>query len=374
MKKSLHAFVGLGVALLIVGPITGLKIFQIGHLIAYAQEMGAGGPPPTKVASAIAENQSWENALRATGSLDPVQGVILAAELGGKVVEIAVESGATVKAGDLLVRLDSSSETARLAAAQATLRLAQVNLDRASGLLAQTTISQSEFDSADATQKQALAELATIQATLDKKSILAPFAGRVGIRLVNLGQTLREGEAIIPLQTLDPIFVNFAIPQQHIGSLTVGQKLRVEIDGVAAAIEGELTAINPQVDAATRNVRVQGTLANPTETLRPGMFAQVSLVLPTAAAVLAVPATAVVRAPFGDSVFIVEEKDGKQIAKQQFVKVGRSRGDFIAIVEGLKTGDRIVTAGAHKLLNGAPLLLDDSMQPPTSLTPTPKNS
>lgn len=374
MNKPVQALVGLGVALLIVGPITGLKVLQIGNLIAFATEMGAAGTPPTAVASHEVVSEAWEQRLSVVGSLEPVQGVTLAAELGGKVVAIEVESGASVRAGDLLVRLDTATEDARLAAAEASLKLAQINRSRARDLLAQTTISQAEFDTADATEKQAAAEVTNIRSTIDKKAIRAPFAGRVGIRRVNLGQTLREGDLIIPLQALNPIYVDFSVPQQHVSELSVGQKLRVTVAGVPGEIEGTVTAVNPEVDVATRSLRVQGTIANPQETLRPGMYANIGIVLPTTDAVLAVPLTAVVHAPYGDSVFVVDQKDGKPVARQQFVRLGRTRGDFVAVVDGLKAGERVVSAGAFKLTNGAPLMLNDAMQPTPSTKPAPKNS
>ncbi len=371
MKKT---FLAIGLLLLFVGPVAGIKFLQITSIMAYGKEMQAAGYPPAPVATALVTEQSWENTLSAVGSLRPVQGVTLAAEVGGKVIEIAVESGAAVQAGDLLVKLDSSTEEAQLASAEASQRLAQLNLDRSRDLLSKNTIAQSEFDAADASYKQAAAQTASIRAMLDKKTIRAPFTGRVGIRLVNLGQTIREGDAIIPLQALDPIFVDFTLPQQRIGSVNVGQVVRITVDGVAAAADGKLTAINPQVDASTRSVRLQATFANADERLRPGMFAQVSLVLPEKETVLVVPTTAVVRAPFGDSIYVVEDKEGKLVARQQFVRLGATRGDFTVVTNGLKAGERIVSAGAFKLMNGAAVAPNDDMQPEASLTPEPRNS
>lgn len=330
--------------------------------------------PPTAVASALVVEQEWEESFHAVGSLKAVQGVTLSAELGGTVVEIAVDNGARVEKGALLVRLDTSAEDAQLAAAEANLKLAELQLERSKSLLGQNTISQSEFDSADASAKAAVAEVAIIQAQIAKKSIRAPFAGRVGIRTVNLGQTLPAGAAVIPLQALDPIFIDFTLPQQRIGSIAEGQSLRVKLVGLPGTFDGLVTAINPEVDASTRSVRLQGTLANPDEKLRPGMFADVTLVQTNKSKVVAVPATAILYAPFGDSVYVVEEKDGKTIARQQFVRIGAARGDFVAIEDGLKPGDRVVTAGAFKLRNNAAIVLDDKMQPEASLTPTPRNT
>lgn len=371
MKKTLLA---IGLLLLFVGPVVGIKVLQIGSMMAYGKAMEAAGYPATPVATALVTEQTWENTLSAVGSLRPVQGVTLSAEVTGKVVEITVENGAAVKEGDLLVKLESSTEEAQLASAEANERLAQLNLERSRDLLSKNTIAQSEFDAADATHKQAVAQSASIRALLDKKTIRAPFAGRVGIRLVNLGQTLAVGDEIIPLQALDPIFVDFTLPQQRIGAVSVGQVIRITVDGVATQTDGKLTAINPQVDAATRSVRLQATFSNPDERLRPGMFAQVSLVLPEKEKVLVIPTTAVVRAPFGDSVYVVEDKDGKLVARQQFVRLGATRGDFTVVTEGLKPGERVVSAGAFKLMNGAAVTPKDDMQPEASLTPEPRNS
>ncbi|MBC8008843.1 MAG: efflux RND transporter periplasmic adaptor subunit [Burkholderiales bacterium] len=364
-----------GIILVVVlGPIVLIKFLQISSLIAMGKAMETGGMPPTPVATFVAAAQEWEETIPSVGSLKAVQGVTLSAELGGTVVEIAVENGAAVEKGALLVRLDTSVEEAQLAATEANLKLSQLQLDRSKSLLAQSTISQSEFDSADASAKAAAAEVANIQAQLAKKTIRAPFAGRVGIRMVNLGQTLAAGAQVIPLQALDPIFIDFNLPQQRLSSIAVGQALRLKIEGLDEPFEGKITAINPEVDASTRNVRVQGTLANPAEKLRPGMFADVLLVRPEKLQVVAVPVTAIIYAPFGDSVYVVEEKDGKTIARQQFVRLGGTRGDFVAITGGITAGARVVSAGAFKLQNNAPVIIDDKMQPEASLTPKPNNT
>lgn len=371
VKKSLLTLLILAV---ILGPILGLFAGKMLSLFAYFEEMQEAGLPPTVVASAVAEKQRWETVVNSVGSLRPVQGVTLSAELGGTLVEIAVENGAPVSKGDLLIRIDASSEQAQLAAAEAGVRLAELSLERARGLLAKATVSQAEFDAAEAGYKEAVARADNVRTLIAKKTIRAPFDGRVGIRLVNLGQTVRDGDPLIPLQALDPIYVDFWVPQQQLERLSTGQQVRVQVRGVSATGEGRITAINPQVDSATRNVLVQATLPNSTEILRPGMFASVSVVLPTAEEVVAVPATALVRAPYGDSVFVIDRKDGGLVARQQFVRTGPSRGDFVAIIEGLAPGERIVSAGAFKLRNGAAVALNDEMQPVASLRPTPKNS
>lgn len=371
LKKFFLTIAILGVVL---GPILGLFATKMASLFAYFEEMEAAGMPPTSVASAVAEQQRWENVVSSVGSLRPVQGVTLSAELGGKIVEIAVANGAPVKRGDLLVRIDTSSEEAQLAAAEASVRLAQLSLERSRRLLDKETVSRAEFDAAAAAHEEAVAQADSVRAAIAKKTIRAPFDGRVGIRLVNLGQTVREGDPLIPLQALDPIYVDFSVPQQQLGQLSNGQPVRVEVQGVALRAHGLITAINPQIDPATRNVLVQATLSNPDEVLRPGMFASIAVVLPKAIDVVAIPATALIRAPYGDSVFIVDEREGGLVARQQFVRTGEARGDFISIVEGVAPGDRVVSAGAFKLRNGAPIALDDQMQPSPSLNPTPENS
>lgn len=358
----------------VLGPIVLIKFLQISSLIAMGKAMESGGMPPTPVATYVAADQEWEDALTAVGTLQAFQGVNLTAEVGGTVVEIAVENGARVEKDALLVRLDTSVEQAQLAATEANLTLAQLQLERSKTLLAQNTISQSEFDAANASAKAAAAEVANIAAQVAKKTFRAPFAGRVGIRMINLGQSLQPGAAIIPLQALDPIFIDFSLPQQRLATLVSGQSLRVKIDGLDTAFEGKVTAINPEVDAVTRNVRVQGTLANPDEKLRPGMFADVTVIQPNLRKVVAVPATAIIHAPYGDSVYVVEEKDGKTIARQQFVRLAGAKGDFVAIAEGITAGTRVVSAGAFKLMNNAAVVIDDKMQPAVSLTPTPNNT
>lgn len=358
--------------LIILGPVVLIKVLQIKSLISMSKS--GSGMPPTAVATFVAATQEWEETVTAIGSLQAVQGITLAAELGGTVVEIAVENGARVAKDDVVVRLDTSVEQAQLAAAEANLRLAQLQLDRSKTLLDQATISQSEFDTADASAKASAAQVANIRALIAKKTLRAPFAGRVGIRTVNLGQSLSAGTAVIPLQSLDPIFIDFNLPQQRLATVNAGQQVRVTIDGIAIPFTGKITAINPEVDPVTRNVRVQGTLENPGEKLRPGMFAEVAVVQPIKRQVVAVPATAVLYAPFGDSVYVVEEKDGKTIARQQFVRLAGARGDFVAIADGIAAGARVVSAGAFKLQNGASVTPNDAMQPEASLTPTPKNT
>jgi membrane fusion protein (multidrug efflux system) len=306
--------------------------------------------------------------------------VTVAAELAGKVTRIAFEPGASVKKGDLLLQQDISSEQARLPGTEAAVVLTKRNLERADRLLAEKVISQAEYDSALTDYRQAAAEAGDLRATIAKKTIRAPFAGRLGIRLVNLGEVLAQGQAVVSLQALDPIFVNFLLPQQHLAELKPGLPVRIDSDILPGqSLAGAISTINPEVDAATRNIRVQATLANPREQLRPGMFVNVAIVLPARAVVLTIPATAVLYAPYGDSVFVIEEQPPKapdappaKTVRQQFVRLGEKRGDFITVVEGLKAGDTLVSTGVFKLRNGQSVVVDNALSPEFKLAPEPE--
>jgi len=351
-----------------------LKVFQIGNLIGFATAAEAAGMPPTPVATSVAVGETWEETLKFTGSLRAVQGVTLTAELPGTVVKLAVENGAVVKEGEVLLELDTTLEQADLASAMAGLRLAKINLERNKELLDKRIVAQSEYDTAVATFDQEQAKAVTLQATIAKKIIRAPFAGQAGLRKVNLGQTVAAGDELIPLHSSDPIYVEFSVPQTRLDSISVGQTLRVLTDGVKEPVTGEITAINPVVDEATRSARVQGTLRNEDGRLRAGLFAEVEVVMPEKLEVVSVPMSSILNAAYGDSVYVIEEKDGKMVARQQFVQLGRNRGDFVAVIKGLSAGDRVVSAGAFKLTNGATVLINDEMQPEASLEPTPDNS
>ena len=364
--------------IIVAGAIIGTKIAQFKAMAAAGASMV---PPPETVTAAEVSRQAWENRIAVTGSLVAVQGVTVGAEVAGKVVKLDFESGAPVKAGDLLVQLDISTEEAQLRAAEATAALAQANLARSRELRNKDTNSAADLDAAEAQGKQAAAQADGIRAVIAKKSIRAPFSGRLGIRLVNLGQILKEGDAIVTLQTLDPIYVNFAVPQQRLAQLTAGTTARITSDAAPGEeFAGRINAINPDVDAATRNVRVQATIANPAETLRPGMFASVNVILPTQETVIAIPVTAVLYSPSGNSVFVIEEKKNEKsgqmmkVLRQQFVQLGAARGDFVAVTSGLKVGEQVVTTGVFKLRRDMPVMIDNTLAPAMSLTPTPKDS
>jgi membrane fusion protein (multidrug efflux system) len=374
-KRFILALTAVAVLAAVLGGIKGL---QIDRMIAHGKQFV---PPAETVTTAVASIQTWESVLTAVGSLTAVQGVTVTAELTGKVVQIDFKPGSLVKAGELLVKQDTSSEEAQLRAAEATVALARLNLERLGKLLSERTISQSQFDNAEASYKQAVAQADNIRTIIAKKTIRAPFAGRLGIRLVNLGQVINEGEAIVSLQSLDPIYVNFSLPQQQLSSIKAGLAIRVTTDALPGeVIAGKITAINPQVDAATRNIRVQATVTNPDERLRPGMYANVAVVLPGREKVLAIPATAVLYATYSDSVFIVEDKldpnSGQpvKVARQQFAQLGEKHGDFVAVRSGLKEGDTIVSTGVFKLRNGQTVTVDNTLSPEFKLNPKPEEN
>lgn len=381
IRKTL-LFIGgaIGVVLLVAGPLFLVKISQF-KAMGEAGAAMAAAMPPTVVTAAAVKSDEWSNLLTAPGSLVAVQGVTVAAEVPGKIVRLAFESGAAVKAGDLLVQLDTTTEEAQLRAAEASAALAKANLQRARELRQANTNSPAELDAAEAQAKQAEAQAETIRTVIAKKSIRAPFAGRLGLRLVNLGQILREGDAIAALQTLSPIHVNFSLPQQRLSELAAGNVVRLTTDAAPGrVVEGRVSAIHPEIDPSTRNVRIQATLENREELLRPGMFANVEVQLPTASRVLAIPTTAVLHAPFGDSVFVIEEKKDEKsgrtqsVLRQQFVRIGAARGDFVAVVDGLKDGEQVVTSGVFKLRPGMPVTIDNTLAPSVQLAPKPRNS
>lgn len=372
-KLSLTGFI----LFLLVAPLVAIKALQISALIATGKTMV---PPPEAVTTAEVREETWRPSLNAVGSFAAVQGVTLASEVTGTVSRINFDSGAEVPAGAVLVELDTSVEEAQLASALAKAELARLNLARAKSLREQNTNSQSELDSFEAQSEQAFAEVANIRAVIAKRRVSAPFAGRVGIRQVNLGQFLAVGTPIVSLQSLDPIYVNFSLPQQNLAQLSEGLGARVSTDVYPGReFSGKVTAINPDLDAATRSVKLQITLANPAGLLRPGMFGSVAVDLPVADKVLTIPATSVLYAPYGDTVFIVE--DGKDAAgvpqktvRQQFVRLGVTRGDFVAVTSGLKLGDTIVSAGVFKLRNGVAISVDNSLAPDARIAPTPTDS
>jgi membrane fusion protein, multidrug efflux system len=372
---KIKLFIAVVIVLAVLGVLGGIKVLQIRTLIAAGK---AYAVPPETISSAVARSEQWTDALTAVGSISAVQGVMVTPEIAGTVTEIDFESGATVAKGDLLVRLDSSSEEAQLRADEAQADLARLNAVRSRQLRANNTISQADLDQAEATLKQAEADADAVRAVIAKKTIRAPFAGQLGIRQVNLGESLDVGKGIVSLQALSPSYADFSLPQQDLARLRTGLPARVTADTYPdREFPGVLTAINPDLDPATRNVRLQVALTNAEQLLRPGMFVRVEVDFPEAQPVLAIPATAILSAPYGDSVYVVEPAtnaaDGL-VARQQIVRVGRTHGDFVSVTSGLKVGDRVVSAGAFKLRNGSRVVENNELTPKPSNSPKPADS
>jgi membrane fusion protein (multidrug efflux system) len=337
-------------------------------------------PPPEAVTTVVAKQETWPGTLNVIGTAAAVQGVTVSADLPGTVDRIAFDSGKPVNAGEVLVELDTRQERAQLAAMEAQRDLARINFGRMQQLVKEGVIAQTEFDNATAQQKATEAQVGEIRATIARKTIRAPFSGILGIRQVNLGQYLSAGEAIVSLQSLNPIYVNFGIPQQTAAQVRVGRGLRVSSDDVGGIkFSGRVTALDSIVNEATRNIQVQATLANPGGKLRPGMFVQVEIVTGTDRPVIALPASAINYAPYGDSVYVVSDlKDphGKAYrgVSQRFVKLEGSRGDQVAVVSGVKPGDEVVSSGVFKLRNGAAVQVNNKVQPGNNSAPKPEDS
>ena len=334
--------------------------------------------PPETVTTVVTKKEDWSGTLSAIGSTTAVQGVIVSADLPGVVEKINFESGKMVRAGEVLVQLDVRQEQAQLASAEAGLQLSKVNLDRMQSLNQQGIAAKADWDKLDAETKQADAKIAEIRATIARKTIRAPFSGLLGIRQVNLGQYLAAGAPIVPLQSLDPIYVNFNVPQQEVARLKVGGQVRVSTDN-NGQYTGKITAVNSVVDEATRNIQIQATVANPQGRLRPGMFVTTNTGVGTAESVIALPASAINYAPYGDSVYVVENMKGPKGdtykgVRQQFVKLGPGKGDQVAVVSGLKPGEEIVTSGVFKLRQGAAVQVNNKTVPGNNPAPKPEDS
>jgi membrane fusion protein (multidrug efflux system) len=374
MKKRMLVTV---VAILaFVGVIGAVKYRQISKGIA---QQKAFQMPPESVTTVVAKSEEWPSTISAIGSVTAVQGVVVSADLPGVVEKIYFDSGKMVRAGEILVQLDVRQEQAQLASAEAGLKLSQVNLDRMQSLNQQGIAAKADWDKLDAETKQADAKIAEIKATIARKTIRAPFSGLLGIRQVNLGQYLAAGAPIVPLQSLDPIYVNFNVPQQQVGQLKPGVEVRVSSEG-NGSFKGKITAINSVIDEATRNVQIQATLSNPQGRLRPGMFVNTSTGVGIASKVIPLPASSINYAPYGDSVYVVEDmkdqKTGKTYkgVRQQFVKLGPGKGDQVAILSGIKPGEEIVTSGVFKLRPNAAVQVNNKTVPSNNPAPKPEDS
>ncbi len=365
----------LAVAAAFIASLGFVKFQQIQTAIAQG---AAFQPPPEAVTTIVAAQETWPATLDAIGTMAAVQGVTVSADLPGTIDRITFDSGTSVREGDVLVTLDTRQERAQLAAVEAERELARLTFDRMRGLLNERVISQAEFDRATAEQKQTEARVGEIRAAIERKTIRAPFAGILGIRQVNLGQYLAGGDPIVSLQSLNPIYANFGVPQQEAGHVRIGREVRITA-GDDIDYRARVTAIDSRVDEATRNIQVQATLANPAGALRPGMFVQTKLTLGPGRPVVALPASSISYAPYGDSVFVVTDlknSDGQTFrgVRQQFVKLGDGRGDQVAVVAGVEPGDEIVTSGVFKLRNGGAVQINNKIQPDNNPVPKPEDN
>jgi len=377
VKRLRWALLGIVIALPIAGGLVASKVLQFKAMGAAAAQQVVT-PQPVNVAE-VKERQ-WHPRVSAVGSVTAVEGTVVSTEVEGIVREIKFQAGAQVDTGDELVRLDDEIEQAQLRAAEAAAQWARVSFKRAKDLLPSKAISQADLDSADSSLKQADAQVDNLRAVIAKKTVRAPFAGKLGIRRISVGQFLDKGSPVVSLQSLNPVFVEFSVPQQRLGELTEGLTVLVTSDAyLGQQFEGKITAVNPDIDFATRNVRVQATLANADGHLRPGMFVSVDVVVARSEKVLLIPETAVVHGPFGDSVFTVEwgkaDANGVKplVVQQHLVRLGVRQGDFVVATNGLKAGERVVSTGVFKLRPGMPVVVDNTLAPHFALAPKPIN-
>jgi membrane fusion protein (multidrug efflux system) len=361
----------------LIGGLGFIKYRQVEAAIA----MGASfAPPPTAVTTVVAKRETWPSTLAVIGTAEAIQGVTVSADLPGTVTKIHFESGQAVKEGDILVELDIRQETAQLANLEAQRDLARIQYGRSQELVKAGVISKSEYDNAAAQQKATEAQVGDTKAAIARKVIHAPFSGILGLRQISLGQYLAAGQAIVSLQALNPIYVNFGVPQQNTPKMSIGRGLQVTTTDLPGVMfNGKITALDSVINEQTRNIQVQGTFQNPGSKLRPGMYVQVELPLGKPRDVIPLPASAINYAPYGDSVYVVSEmKDPKgntyKGVKQQVVRIEGTKGDQVAIVSGLNPGDEVVSAGVFRLRNAAPVLVNNAIQPGNNPNPKPDES
>src|SRR5436190_2189345 len=361
--------------------IAGLAFVKYKQFEGFKAQGASFAPPPTAVTTIVAKRETWPSTLQVIGTAAAIQGVTVSADLPGTIDKIHFESGKAVQVGDVLVELDTRQERAQLAAAQADWELAKINYERQEKLVAQGVLARTEYDNASAQQKSTEAHVGEIKATIERKMIRAPFSGILGIRQINLGQYLAAGQAIVSLQSVNPIYVNFGVPQQQSPQVRIGGGLRMTSDDLPGIqFAGRVSAVDSVVNEATRNIQVQATLTNPQGRLRPGRLVQVELGVGANRQIIPLPASSINYAPYGDSVYVVTDvqdpKSGKTFrgVRQQFVKVEGSRGDQVAVVSGVNPGEEIVTSGVFKLRNGAPVQVNNKVQPPNNPKPKPEDS
>jgi membrane fusion protein (multidrug efflux system) len=376
-KERMRYLIPIIVLVAIVAGLGGVKFKQISTLLHAGETMQKMGPPPEAVATAVAGEDSWEGTISAVGSVATVRGVAVSNESPGVVTAIHFESGQTVRAGQILVELDTSVERAQLASAEARRQLADVSAGRSRALAEREAASKAQLDADEAQLKTSSADFGALKAQIDRKTVRAPFAGRLGIRTVNLGQYLQPGTAVSVLESLGSVYVDFTLPQQYLGEIKTGTPVRITLAGAGGpALAGIVGAVDPTLDSTTRTIKLRASVPNDKDKLRPGMFVAVEVVRGDKRKLVTAPATAIVHASYGDSVFVVEDgPTGKaaKVARQQFVRLGASRGDFVAITDGVKAGQELVTEGAFKLRNGSGVVVNNEVKPATSIQPNVEN-
>ena len=373
-RRGLGIAMGLLIAILIF--VFGIKALQIGKMMSSPRMI-----PTVTVTSAPVKEEDWRPRLSAVGSVSAVQGAVVSTELAGIVSEINFENGAEAKKGEVLMKLDASQEEALLRSAEAEAQLARTDLERARDLAIKKVVSSAELDSAQSKFARLNAVVDQMRSNIAKKSIVAPFDGQLGIRQVNVGQMINAGQQVVALTSLDSVYIDFALPEQNLSKLTKDLEVQVRVDALPGrGFQGKLTAINSMLDSVTRNVPLQATLENSDHALRPGMFAKVDVMLPETKKAIVIPGSAVSYAPFGDSVYVIErQKDPKSgheslVLRQQFVRIGEVRGDFVSVTQGLKAGQEVVGTGVFKLRNGMVVTINNDLAPKPELNPKPTDT
>jgi membrane fusion protein, multidrug efflux system len=366
-KRMIWMIVGV---LLLIALIAGIKVLLVMRMIH-----GMPKPAPFTVSTTTAREQPWQPALSAVGTLRAANGADLAMDVAGLVTGVNLKSGQDVKQGQVLVQLRDGDDVAQLQQLEAAAQLSQLTFERARKQLAAQAISKADYDTAAADLKGRQAAVAQQKVVVAKKQLRAPFAGRAGIITTSPGDYLSAGTAVVTLQQLDPLFVDFYVPQSELGRLQVGQAVNLKLDAYAdRGFTGKLSAISPKVDLGTRNVQVEATVPNHDKALTPGMFAKVSVDVGNEQPRLTLPQAAIVYNPYGDTVYVVQPSKGKEppTVKQTFVTVGETRGDQVAILKGIEPGTVVVTSGQIKLKNDAPIAIDNRVKPADSAHPAPR--
>lgn len=376
MKKAALTLIPVVAVLVLVGSLALIKTNQIGLLIQTGKAAKEKGPPPETVGTKTADTADWKASISAVGNVEAERGVTISNDSPGIVAKVNFDSGDKVKSGAVLLELETTVERAQLASTEAQLELSQTNVRRAVALREHQVNTVAELQTAESEVKRLHAEVAGIRAQIERKIVRAPFSGELGIRRVNLGQYLAPGSALTTLQSDKEDYVDFALPQEHLTDIRVGLAVRLDVKQDKLSLDGVIAAVDPNVDQRTRAVTVRASTVDPERRLRPGMFINVSVLLDQTRRVVTVPSTAVRYAAYGDSVFVVEDESkesARKVARQQFVRLGETRGDFVEITKGLTGGETIVAAGAFKLRNGAPVTINNEIEVEPKLNPEPEN-